>query len=100
MPPPPFQGQLPPGVTPPPAPPPPGVGPLPSSAWLPDESGIVTSFEGKLWRIDIAAGRKTEIPFTADVEHSLGALVRERDFFDARRWYGVHVVVERGQQSV
>ena len=76
VPPPPFQGVLPPGVTPPPPPPPPGIGPLPTSAWLPDESGIITSFGGKLWRIEIATGRKTEIPFTADVEQPLGALVR------------------------
>ena len=32
-----IPGPLPPGVTPPPPPPPPGVGPLPTSAWLPDE---------------------------------------------------------------
>ncbi len=76
VPPPPFQGVLPPGATPPPPPPPPGIGPLPTSAWLPDESAIVTSFGGKLWRIEIPSGRKTEIPFTADVEQSLGALVR------------------------
>jgi imidazolonepropionase-like amidohydrolase/Tol biopolymer transport system component len=76
VPPPPFQGVLPPGVPPPPPPPPPGIGPLPTSAWLPDESAIVTSFAGKLWRVEIPSGRKTEIPFTADVEQSLGALVR------------------------
>ncbi|MEX2285313.1 MAG: amidohydrolase family protein [Gemmatimonadota bacterium] len=76
VPPPPFQGPLAPGATPPPPPPPPGIGPLPSSAWLPDESAIVTSFGGNLWRIEIPSGRKTEIPFTADVEQPLGALVR------------------------
>ncbi|MGH7467917.1 MAG: amidohydrolase family protein [Longimicrobiales bacterium] len=76
VPPPPFQGPLPPGATPPPPAPPPGIGPLPTSAWLPDESAIVTSFDGKLWRIEIASGKKTEIPFTADVEQPLGALVR------------------------
>lgn len=76
VPPPPFQGQFPPGATPPPPPPPPGLGPLPSSAWLPDESGIVTSHGGKLWRIDAASGVATAIPFTADVDIPLGALVR------------------------
>ena len=76
--PPPFipTGPLPPGVTPPPPPPPPGLGPLPSSAWLPDESGIVTAFGGKLWRVEIPSGKATAIPFTADVDQSLGALVR------------------------
>src|SRR3970040_2317892 len=78
VPPPPFvpQGPLPPGVTPPPPPPPPGLGPLPTSAWLPDESAIVTSHGGKLWRVDIPSGSTTPIPFTADVEQSLGPLVR------------------------
>src|SRR5688500_3669365 len=76
VPPPPFQGGGAPGATPSPPPPPTGIGPLPTSAWLPDESGVITSFDGKLWRIEIPSGRKTEIPFTADVEQSLGALVR------------------------
>jgi imidazolonepropionase-like amidohydrolase/Tol biopolymer transport system component len=76
VPPPPFVGQLPPGATPPPPPPPPGIGPLPSSAWTPDETAIVTAFGGKLWRIDIASGRRTQIPFSADVDQSLGALVK------------------------
>ena len=78
VPPPPFvpQGPLPPGFTPPPPPPPPGLGPLPTSDWLPDESGIVTSFGGALWRIDIASGQASRIPFTADVDVALGPLVR------------------------
>ncbi len=78
VPPPPFvpQGPLPPGFTPPPPPPPPGLGPLPTSAWLPDESGIVTSHGGHLWKIDIASGNAVQIPFTADVDIALGALVR------------------------
>ena len=78
VPPPPFvpQGPLPPGFTPPPPPPPPGLGPLPTSAWLPDESGIITSHGGSLWRIDLASGQSTRIPFTADVDVALGALVR------------------------
>ncbi|MES2522297.1 MAG: amidohydrolase family protein [Gemmatimonadota bacterium] len=76
VPPPAFQGQLPPGAPPPPTPAPTGIGPLPSSAWMPDERAIVTAFGGKLWRVDVPSGRRTAIPFTADVEQSLGALVR------------------------
>ena len=71
-----FPGPLPPGFTPPPPPPPPGLGPLPSSAWLPDESAIITAFNGKLWRVDVPSGKLTPIPFTADVEQSLGPLAR------------------------
>ncbi len=75
-PPPPFVPGAPPGAGGPPQPPPAGVGPLPRSAWLPDESGIVTSYGGKLWRVDLASGRTTPIPFSADVVQSLGPLVR------------------------
>ena len=53
-----------------------GVGPLPSSAWLPDGSAIIASFGGKLWRIDLPSGRRTQIPISVDVEQSLGALAK------------------------
>ena len=53
-----------------------GVGPLPSSAWLPNGSAVVTSFGGKLWRVEIPSGKKTAIPFTADVQQALGPLVK------------------------
>ncbi|HKS06230.1 MAG TPA: amidohydrolase family protein [Gemmatimonadaceae bacterium] len=53
-----------------------GVGPLPSSAWLADGSAIITSFGGHIWRIDVPSGRKAQIAFTADVEQSLGPLVK------------------------
>lgn len=54
----------------------PAVGALPGSAWMPDGSAIITSYGGKLWRVDVASGRATEIPFRAEVEQSLGPLVR------------------------
>ncbi len=77
----------PPAPTPPPnAPAPPGgrgggaqpsgVGPLPGSAWLANGSAIITSFGGKLWRVEVPSGTKTQIPFTADVQQSLGPLVK------------------------
>jgi imidazolonepropionase-like amidohydrolase/Tol biopolymer transport system component len=53
-----------------------GVGPLPSSSWTPDGTAIVTSAGGKLWRIDVPSGRRTEIPISVDVEQSLGTLVK------------------------
>src|SRR5262245_8096324 len=52
------------------------VGPLPASAWLPNGSALVTSFGGKLWRVDVPSGTTTPIPFTADVDQSRGALVK------------------------
>ena len=48
----------------------------PGSAWTPDSKALITSYGGKIWRIDIPAGRATPIPFTADVEQSLGPLAR------------------------
>ncbi|MBC7895188.1 MAG: PD40 domain-containing protein [Cytophagaceae bacterium] len=75
-PPPPFVPGPPPGPGAQPQIPPAGVGPLPRSAWLPDESGIVTSYGGKLWRVDLASGSATPIPFSADVVQSIGPLVR------------------------
>lgn len=53
-----------------------GVGPLPSSSWTPDGNAIVTSSGGKLWRVEVQSGRKTEIPISVDVEQSLGPLVK------------------------
>ncbi len=53
-----------------------GVGPLPSSAWLPNGSAIVTSYGGKLWRVDATSGNASEIRFTADVDQMLGPLVK------------------------
>jgi hypothetical protein len=53
-----------------------GNGFMPGSAFLPDSSAVVTSFDGKLWRIALPSGHATEIPFTADVEQQLGPLLR------------------------
>jgi imidazolonepropionase-like amidohydrolase/Tol biopolymer transport system component len=48
----------------------------PGSAWTPDSKALITSYGGKIWRVDIPSGRATMIPFTAEVEQSLGALAR------------------------
>jgi Tol biopolymer transport system component len=62
-----------------------GNGFLPNSSFLPDSSAIVTSFDGKLWRIAVASGHATEIPFTADVEQQLGPLLRFSSNVDSSR---------------
>jgi Tol biopolymer transport system component len=49
---------------------------MPGSAFTPDGRALVTSLEGKLWSIDVATGRRTAIPFTANVEQQLAELVR------------------------
>ncbi len=45
---------------------------LPGMAFTPDGSAVVTTFGGKLWRVDMASGTPTEIPFTADVALAIG----------------------------
>ena len=47
---------------------------LPGSAFTPDGQALVTSFGGKLWKIDIASGRAMQIPFTAAIDLGLGPL--------------------------
>lgn len=48
----------------------------PASAFTPDSRTLVTSFGGRLWRIAVPTGERTEIPFTAEVEQSLGPLAK------------------------
>ena len=48
----------------------------PGSAFTPDSSAIVTSYDGKIWRVAVASGEATEIPFTAHVQQELGPLVK------------------------
>jgi Tol biopolymer transport system component len=52
------------------------MGILPNAAFLPDASALVAFNKGKLWRIAVADGRATAIPFSADVELELGSLSR------------------------
>jgi Tol biopolymer transport system component len=49
---------------------------MPGSAFTPDGRALVTSLDGKLWSIDVATGRRSAIPFTAQVEQRLAELVR------------------------
>jgi Tol biopolymer transport system component len=48
---------------------------MPGSSFTPDGSALITSWDGKIKRVDIATGNVTEIPFTADVDVELGPLV-------------------------
>jgi WD40 repeat protein len=45
---------------------------VPWSAFTPDNRAFVTSFGGKIWRIDVQSGSKTIIPFSADVDLRIG----------------------------
>jgi Tol biopolymer transport system component len=48
---------------------------MPGSAFTPDSKTLITSYGGKIMRVDVATGQATEIPFTAHVEQNLGPLV-------------------------
>jgi Tol biopolymer transport system component len=52
------------------------LGVMPNPAWLPDASAILTTYGGRIWKIDATSGRATMIPFSADVEQYLGPLSR------------------------
>jgi imidazolonepropionase-like amidohydrolase len=51
---------------------------MPTPAWLKDNSAILTSYDGKIWKIDANSGKATTIPFTAEVEQYMGPLSRFR----------------------
>jgi Tol biopolymer transport system component len=48
----------------------------PKSAFTPDSKSIVTSYNGKIWRVTVPDGNAVEIPFTAKVDQQLGPLVK------------------------
>src|SRR4030095_11306671 len=41
--------------------------------WTPDGKAIVTTHQGKIWRIDAASGERTAVPFKAAVEQRVTA---------------------------
>src|ERR687894_83935 len=49
---------------------------LPNMSFTPDSRAFITSWNGKIMRVDVPSGRATEIPFTADVDLQLGALAK------------------------
>lgn len=49
---------------------------MPGSAFTPDSRAFVTTWGGRIWRVELAGGAVTEIPFTASVRLDLGPLVR------------------------
>jgi hypothetical protein len=54
---------------------------LPGSSFTPDGSAVITSYGGKIWRVEIATANATQIPFKVDVEQQLGPLVRAQHPF-------------------
>jgi Tol biopolymer transport system component len=48
---------------------------LPGYSWTADSKGLIVAHHGKIWRIDVATGNQTQIPFTAEVDQMIGELV-------------------------
>jgi Tol biopolymer transport system component len=48
----------------------------PGSAWTPDSKALITSFNGKIHRIDVPSGQRTLIPFTAEIDQQLAPLAK------------------------
>jgi Tol biopolymer transport system component len=44
----------------------------PASAFTPDSRALITAFGGKIWRIEVPLGTRSEIPFTARIDQQLG----------------------------
>lgn len=51
-----------------------GFGQMPQPAWMRDGSAVLTTWGGKIWKVDASTGAATNIPFSADVEQYLGPL--------------------------
>jgi Tol biopolymer transport system component/imidazolonepropionase-like amidohydrolase len=71
-------------------------GTYPGFTWTPDHGAIIVWAQGKLWRVPVAGGAPTQIPFTAPVRQTLVEAVRfpqavAPDRFDVRmlRWVTV-----------
>jgi Tol biopolymer transport system component len=48
----------------------------PASAFTPDSKALITSYNGKIWRVDVPSGTVNAIPFTAQVDQQMGALAK------------------------
>jgi imidazolonepropionase-like amidohydrolase/Tol biopolymer transport system component len=48
----------------------------PQYAWAPDGTSIVIWGEGRIWRVDVASGKGTVVPFTARVEQTINEALR------------------------
>ena len=49
---------------------------MPGSSFTPDSKAFVTTWGGKIWRVDLATTQAAEIPFAAHIALALGPLVR------------------------
>jgi imidazolonepropionase-like amidohydrolase/Tol biopolymer transport system component len=55
---------------------------LPTFAFMPDSKSIVLAHHGHVWRANVADGKETMIPFTADVDQMIGGPTHETFTFN------------------
>ena len=48
----------------------------PGSAFTPDSRSLITSFKGKIWKVEVPSGAVSPIPFSAQVEQTMGPLAK------------------------
>ncbi len=48
----------------------------PGGAWTPDSEALITSYGGRIMRVEVPSGEATEVPFTARIQQGLGPLVK------------------------
>ncbi|HMQ50218.1 MAG TPA: amidohydrolase family protein [Saprospiraceae bacterium] len=66
-------------------------GVYPGFDWMPDDRHIVLWAQGKIWKIDVQNGQKTEIPFTAKANHRFQETIHfENPAFEEE--FQVHVI--------
>lgn len=58
-------------------------GPYANFDWTPDSNAVVIWAQGKLWRVPIAGGQPTNIPFSAKVEQTVAEPLRFAQKLDA-----------------
>jgi Tol biopolymer transport system component len=49
---------------------------MPGSAFTPDNKALITSYAGKIWRVEVPSGSAAQIPFKARVDQEAGSLVK------------------------
>jgi len=57
---------------------------MPGSSFTPDSKFLMTTIEGKIWKVGVPDGKRTLIPFTARVEQPLAPAVRSELRIDDR----------------
>lgn len=55
---------------------------VPTYSFTPDGKAIVLAHHGKFWKADVATGKETNIPFTADVDMMIGGPIKESFTFN------------------